>query len=227
MEYILNEQELVCYKTLAKSTGMSISDLSRITGIFRPQLYKILALLDNQDLIVTHKSGKRILYAVSSPDNLRAKIESSVQATESAGKKLFSEVFGNSSIQQIHGRNDIIQVFNDLVENLDEQETYYSYATGSPTTAESYFPANFRKTRDRKNLWSYVVTTQPILRKPRFSLEIKTTDNPNAPKDCLWLAYAEKLIFIDYATESGYIITDKKMSEFQQSIIRSMFKMDN
>ena len=57
----------------------------------------------------------------------------------------------------------------------------------------------------------------------RFSLNIKHIDDKNLEKNCLWIIYADTFAFIDFTTETGYVITDQKLAKFQAGVFKVFY----
>lgn len=227
MEYILSKTQKGVYIEVSKHKESSIASLSQSTSVHRPQLYKILGDLIKMGLVSKNKLGKRYVYAVTGRENLELLIEASIEKTKQEARRIIQESFDAPSVTYIKNKQDIMNMYRDLVETLGTQEIYYSFTTTSLTREqlEQYFPVNFRRIRESKNLWSYLIAQNPMKGKERFTLEIRKTDWGELEKNCVWMVYGTKFAFIDFSTEKGVLVNNAKLSLFQQGILKRIFQI--
>ena len=248
MDSLFTENEYSVWLALqsfgvAEQKVASILNLSKKLNMHRPALYKIIESLLNKGLIIKKEESKHISYDVCSLATLKQKIkekeerarirdgalikEIESRETEMMKRRKEEDTNKNGHMRSVKGRTDIMALYSELVHSLGEQDSYYSFTTMSLDKDPAYYlPYDFRKVREKKNLWSYVIAGRGLIKGKgvRFSLEIKHMDDTSLEKDCLWLTYGDVFAFINTHTEQGYVIRDHKLAKFQQSIIKAMYE---
>jgi predicted transcriptional regulator len=228
MKYIFSNEESICFNLLSKSKGLSVVELAQKSGLYRPVVYKVLEKLQNEGFITTSKkteNSKRLVYIPNSKIELEKSLERKREEFEKEATILSNLFPQNGNIQTLTSLEDIMNFYDTLAETLGEQECYFSF--GSSTDYEMinrHLSKKFRTLREKKNLWSYVVATQPPLKQPRFSLAIKQLSISPIPPHCSWVSYSDVFAFLNFEKEYGYVITDKTLAEFQQAIIKAMYE---
>lgn len=245
MEYIFTRQEREVYELLAKSSGLSVVELSEKTKIHRPSLYKLLEKMQSENLITTKKKetsgkkvgvkelGKRLVYVITKKENLEKKIEKSKLEFEKEkelfdleSKRLLSTLFSGNPVTFISSKAEAVLFYETLATRLGEQECYYSFGSGSDLeTIRSVLSNKFRKLREGKNLWSYVVAAGSSLGHSRFSLAIKYGDFPSMPDGQTIVSYLDTTAYLDIKKGTGYVITDQNMASVMQGIIKKVYDM--
>lgn len=241
MNYTFLPDEKKVFETIIKSNGISLLDISKQTKLHRPTVYKIIDKLLKEQLVTTKKSegkvtkeneSKRLVYIKGSRSALEKKLTGSKQELqnllheeEAFGKNLLDSYFSNNAIRKIEGKEAITEFYETLAERLPQQQCYYSLGTTTKMELlDKVLSKKFRTLREKKNLWSYVVATQPPLKQPRFSLAIKQLSISPIPPHCSWVSYSDVFAFLNFEKEYGYVITDKTLAEFQQAIIKAMYE---
>lgn len=223
MSIFTDKKEEGVYKALLVAGESSVVALAKKTKIHRPNLYKMLSNLMEEGLVETATLGKRMLYKTTSREVLEKKIADAKKAAEEDARSLLSLANETQTVTNIDTREGIVALFNEMAEVTGERGDYYSFTTRTDKVdLEKYFSDTFRNTRDRKDLWSHVLTDKPIDMKKgvRFNLEIKQVDTTSLEQDCLWVMYGDKYAFVDFTTESGYIVKNKKLAKFQRDIFK-------
>ena len=249
MDSLFTENEYSVWMALqsfgvAEQKVASILNLSKKLNMHRPSLYKIIESLLNKGLIIKKEESKHISYDVCSLVTLKQKIKEKEEWARIRDGALIKEIENREAdmiikrkkeedtnkdghMRSIKGRTDIMALYSDLVHGLGEQDSYYSFTTMSlDKDPAHYLPHDFRKVREKKNLWSYVIAGRGLIKGKgvRFSLQIKHFDHVHLERDCLWLTYGDVFAFVNLHTEEGYVIRDHKLAKFQQSIIKAMYE---
>ena len=228
MNNILTKEEALVYFSLIQREK-SILALSKDIKIHRPKLYKLLESMEIEGLVIKNIKGKHVLYTTASKEILKNKIEQVRLNIELESKELARRMNqSDNTLQNINNKDDIIKIYSDLAHDLPAQTCYYSLTSSTEAKIiEQYLPTDFRKIREKKNLWSYVLTTSPIDKKKglRFTLDIKHVNDKEIEKNCLWLSYSDIFVFINFTTETGYKIKDASLARFQQGIIKNLYNL--
>ncbi len=227
MTIFRSKDEEAVYKILLQEKDIHMIDLAKKVKLHRPKVYSIVDDLIQDGLVEASKIGKRHVYNVTSGEYLAQKIENAKNEIEEESRTLTMLAARHQVIRKMEGKQDLIDMFNIMTMELGERGDYYSFTTKTDGAGLSTESLNiFRKLRDKKDLWSHVLTDKPLdLKKGvRFNLEIKQVVGQNFEQDCMWLSYSDKIVLIDYKDESGYVIKDARLARFQQEMFRLLSK---
>jgi hypothetical protein len=225
------EGEELLYRTLALRGPLSIADLCRATGLYRPAIYAALPRLAAKGALQSIKKGKRVLYAAESPRRL-------MKLAEDFAAAAIEELAALEDAYAAHGRKPLVSyregaeaisaVYSDVVESLPKGGMYFRYAATGEIDRERYVPKDYRMIRDRKGLERLVITNEPNKKRHALKLgrEIKAI-----PKDfdlfednVAQIVYGNKVAIIDYNTRAAITIENKVIADFQKKLFKLLFK---
>lgn len=226
----LTEKESLIYLSLLKTGPASIAGICKETGLFRPQVYKHLPTLKEKNLVTSTVKGKSKLYAAENPNKLKNLLDDLNTSIENALPELIEmhETQKNRPIVKfLEGRKGITFVFDDIVQSLKKGDVFYRYSAVEDKRGENYLPPNYRKIRDKKELQRFVITNEASARKkkPRLERAIKTTPSKYGLFDynIIQIIYGHKVAFLDYNTETAFIIENPVIAEFQKKIFKILY----
>lgn len=226
----LSEKEAKLYLALLDEEALSILELSRKTGIHRPALYQLLPKLEFKELVRRYTVGKREVYAAESPrkiEKLFKKVEQGLglflgrlnDQYESRGRK--------PTVQYSYGKKGYDYLFDDIASSLPKDGMYYRYS--ARRMDEKYFEATdyYLKMRDKKRFERKVITSAAKNqgKKNRLEREIKVIPekidlfNDNVSS----YIYADKVAFVDFDTQTTFIINSKKIADFQRKLFQILW----
>ncbi len=227
----LSEKEAKIYLTLIGEDSLSLLELSRKTGIHRPALYTLLPRLEAKELVQKRKVGKREQYSAESPK----KIEKLFKKVES-GLHLFVDRLNNEyesrgrkpTAQYYFGKNGYNYLFDDIAASVPKNGIYYRYS--ARRVDEKFFTPTdyYLKTRENKRFERRVITSTAKTKgkSNRLEREIKAIpsnvdlfdDNVSS------YIYADKVAFVDFDTQTVFILTSKKIADFQRKLFEMLWK---
>lgn len=228
----LSKIESSIYLTLLRRGPMTISNISKEAGQYRPMVYKWIAELIKKNIVTESPRGKQKIYSAEPPIKLKYLLEN---LTEEFNKKLpelleeHKNMGDRPKVKFLTGRNGVSFVFDDIVDSLGRGDIFYRYDSASDQIkSDSYVPKTYRKKRDEKGLERFVIASAYVesKKKQRLEREIKTlpTSDGIFAHDVLEFIYGNKVAFINLNSETALIIEDKAMSEFHKHIFKSLYK---
>ncbi len=226
----LSENEASIYLCLIKNGYLSISQVSELTKIHRPWIYKTLPHLIDLGLISEVIQWKRRLYAGESPDNLENIFEKTRSDFTNALFSLRNEYKKEKQkpiLKSIEGENFNKFIFEDVVNTLDFWETYMRYSARTTDQWTEKYDI-YRKIRDTKEIQRLIITSEDNAKKKpkRLNHEVLTIPSnydlfdDNISK----VIYKDKVAIIDYNTKTSFIIEDEKFAKFEAKIFKLLFK---
>lgn len=228
----LSKIESSIYLALLRHGPMTISNISKESGQYRPMVYKWLAELIKKNIVTESPRGKQKIYSAESPSRLKYLLES---LTEEFNKKLpeledeHKKIGERPKVKFLTGRHGVTSVFDDIVDSLERGDIFYRYDSASDQIkSDSYVPKSYRKKRDEKQLERFVIASEYVgsKKKPRLEREIRilpVTDGRFA-HDVIEFIYGGKVAFINLNSETALVIEDMAMAEFHKQIFRSLYK---
>ncbi len=231
----LSEHESSVYISLVKMGPMTVSGISRETRLHRPSVYKVLPELQEKGFVSVTPKGKRKKYVAEPPRRLRALVENMGSNFDNMLSELEAE-YGSSEtkpiIKYLEGGSGIKFVFEDLITSLKRGETYYRYTSESEkdkSKANKYLPQDFRKRRDNKDIERLVICNESTFGRKKQkqtlnrSLKMIPAEYDLFDYDVSMFIYDDKVAYIDYNTETAFIVENKTISEFQKKIFRLLY----
>lgn len=226
-----SDQESIIYLTLLERGFLSISNISKFTRINRVAIYNLIPSLLQKGVISEIKKGSRNLYKAENPEKLSYIRD---RQTMDFNKKIIKlkGIYKNQKnrplIKFLDGESAIDNVFNDVVESLPKGSTFYRYSSKRNSDKVSKkLNTNYYKLRDTKKLERLVITSESKggIKKPKLERFIKTI-----PKEydlfednVSQIIYGNKIAFVDYNTQTSFIIESKEITKFQKKIFKLLW----
>ena len=231
----LSERASAAYLALLAGGQMSVSDISRKTGLYRTMVYEAIAELEREGLVTMSLKGKYKQYSAQPPKKLEAKfLELSNQFDEEISALTTLARPTSSSrpqVSYIEGMKGISAVHDDIVTTLKKGDTYYRYSSAKVTGVEkrqNYLSKKYRLLRDQKQLERKVITNvaNKAGKRPRLEREIKVVpaDFDLFEYNISQIIYGDKVAVIDYNTETAVVIDNPTVARFQQKIFELLFR---
>lgn len=229
----LGKKEASIYLALLRLGTANIMDLSRETGISRPLVYKSLDALLKEGLASRIRKGKRDHYTAESPDRLRRLFETTGNDLDSVIPELHS-VYQRDGVTKpvakyFKGINGIRAIWDDLASTLGKGETYYRYSSSIDAQKHNnYLSGYYRDTRKKKQIERFVITNESISRmqQPDLNREVRIIPKESDlfEHGITELIYGHKVAFIDYRTETVFVIESEAIAEFQKAIFKTLYQ---
>lgn len=227
----LNEKESAIYLTLLERGPALISQIEKQTGLHRPAIYKSLTTLLSRGFVTTAPKGKQRRYVAESPDKLRSSMSELVSAFEGLLPELEASHHAREKkpiVKFLEGKDGITFALNDIVTSLKRSEVFYRYSSAKDSRKnEKYLPRDYRKVRDEKGLQRFVITTEGTMvgKKPRLERAVKFIPASLGlfDYDITEIIYGGKIAFLDYNTETAFIVENAVIAEFQKKIFKLLY----
>ena len=231
----LSERGSLVYLTLLQGGRMSVSDVSRKTGLYRTMVYDAIAELEREGLVSMSLKGKYKRYTAESPKKLEAKfLELSNQFDEELSALLeltHAPTSCRPVVSYVEGQKGIISIHDDIVTTLKKGDVYYRYSSAKASGTEkrqNYLSKKYRLLRDQKQLERKVITNvaNKARKRPRLEREIKVVppDFDLFEYNVSQVIYGDKVAVIDYNTETAVVIDNPTVARFQQKIFELLFR---
>ncbi|MEI7741368.1 MAG: helix-turn-helix domain-containing protein [bacterium] len=229
----LTEHEQSVYLSLLEHGVQKASALSKNTSLHRPTVYQTLAKLKFRGLVTESMKGKQKTYAAEPPTKLEPIFDSFSSAFKEMIPDLEQTFAGHSKkplVKYLEGKKGIVWIWDDLVHSLKHDEIFYRYSSKPGQQAgEKYLPAKYREIRDAKHLQRFVITSPELAgyKKPRLERAIKVIPKSFGEFDfgVTVLIYGNKVAYIDYNSETAFLIESAAIAEFQKKLFKINYEL--
>lgn len=226
-----SKKEDAIYNGLLHSGPATISQISKNTGLYRPAIYKILPRLIDRGIISRTIKGKLHYFAAESPQKLQPEMENYLKEIEADfldAQKIYSAQSHKPIIKFFEGKRGIQKVHLDIAETLNKGDICYRYSSRRESTnADKYLPTNYKELREKKGWERFVITSPQIegKKKPRLDRAVKTIPSnfDIFEYDITQIIYRNKIAFLDYNTETAFIVENGIMAEFQKKVFQLLY----
>ncbi|MFC1623029.1 TrmB family transcriptional regulator [Patescibacteria group bacterium] len=227
----LNLKEVDVYIALLKNGPMHISDIAAKSKMYRPDIYKAISALEEKGVVSKSPRGKRIFYVPEDPRKLRNMInELSIEfdAKISELDEIYEKSNQKASLKVFDGQKGLEVIFLDVVESLKKGDVFFRYSSSADQDkTNTYLPKDYRIIRDKKQLERFVITSESVgkTKKNRMERAMKCVpeSSDSFDQNIIQFIYGNKVAFIDVEAETGMIIENKRMAEFQERIFRLLY----
>ncbi|OHB11522.1 MAG: hypothetical protein A3G05_00605 [Candidatus Zambryskibacteria bacterium RIFCSPLOWO2_12_FULL_45_14] len=217
------------YFSLLKRGACSVVELAQFVGKHRPTIYKALPELISANLVAKSLKGKRVVYRAESPAILSSLLKKQSENVNESLPELLA-IFQNKDkkpkISFFEGKEGIATVYEQLVASTKKEAAIYRYE--SPRDYKhnkQYYPALYWKRAGASgDIDKYVITNQKTHEKRHENLN-RLSKAVNIPFDdnITQLIGDDKVIFIDYDTETAILIENGRFANFQKTIFKMFF----
>lgn len=230
MKFGFSEKEAAVYLALLNEDSLSLLDISRKTNIHRPALYELLPKLEAKELVLKKKIGKREYYSAESPQKIEKlfnKIQSGFQLFIDRLNDQYTNINKRPSVHYYYGKKGYNYLFDDIASSTPKDGIYYRYS--ARRTDEKFFnPTDYYfKMRDKKRFERKVITSVAKNKDKgkRLEREIKVIpENIDLFDDNVSsYIYADKVAFIDFDTQTTFVINSKKIADFQKKLFQMLW----
>jgi hypothetical protein len=187
--------------------------------------------LEKKGAISKTPKGKRTYYAPEDPKKLKSVInELSVEFDSKISEleEMYEASNQKTSLKVFEGRKGIESIFLDVVTSLKKGDVFYRYSSSAnQEKLNSYLPKDYRMIRDQKQLDRFVITSESVgkTKGKRMEREMKFVPeiDDSFDQNIVQFIYGNKVALIDATSETGLIIENKRMAEFQERIFRILY----
>lgn len=227
----VHEHGAKVYLTLLDRWEKNIADITKLTGLYRVEIYRQLPYLIESGLVVEVQRGKRKAYAASHP----RKIEEIHKDKQDQNSYYIDQLvkkysYGDKKPRVVYQewKKALMYVFSDIVNTLDKWEVFYRISSEKDVSeANTYLPKDYREKRDQKQLERYVIMSEAWAKskKPRLERELVTIppELDDFEDNVSMTLYGNKIAYIDFSTETSIIIEHAALVDFHKTMFRMMY----
>ncbi len=225
----LKPDAISVYLHLLRNANSLPTDIAKGTGLYRAQVYKALGELGEKKLVLHSSKGKRIVYSADSPARLEQLFLSIEQKFLDSIEDMHKEYDSGGSKPTVSiqsGEEAVRDAYSDVVHSLGKNETYYRYSSIKHFNRSTYVPKDYEAVRDRKGLERYIITgAKNIPHKKRLGRSVKTVPSEyDLFQDGInVLIYLDKVVVIDYVSDTTITIKHKVYAEFQKKLFKLLY----
>lgn len=225
----LSEIQSKIYLDILHNWASNILEISTRTSINRPQLYKSIPYLIEENLISKILKWKRYYYKAESPEKLKnlfdeLKNKFDIMLPELEDIYLSWESIPN--IRVLSWKKWIKEVFEDVVLTLNKWDMYYRYSSRL-NFKDSFLPNNYWELRDKKEIQRMVITSEDRAENKKNKLDREVVYIPKwmdlFDQNVAKLIYKNKVAIIDYNTNNSFIIENKILASFEEKIFKTLY----
>lgn len=231
----LSAAEGKIYMALIDKSPLTIAEIAKTTGLYRPTIYRILPALAAKQLISQTRIGKRIKYVAESPDRLKAQIEKIDKHLDKHLPELLERFKNNQEkpvIRFFEGKRSIKRIYEDMVREYKKGDIVYRYESPKNYRRnKKYYPKLYMERAGQKkhsDIEKFVITNEKTHNERSPQLERYSKFVPSKCDgfnyDITQIIFKNRVIFIDYSTKTASIIESRSFAKFQKKIYRLLFK---
>ncbi len=228
----LKKEEGTVYLSILEEGAMSIAHITKITNLHRPTIYKILPTLIKKNLVSTSVHGKRTLYVAESPHRLKALAESVNNELD----KLLPDLVGmydnrnpRPKIKFYEGEKVVSWVYEDVLTTCKKGDVFYRYESPKDYIKNDRYlpPGYFERICHKKEIQKFVITNEKTAKtKPRVIERIShfvPAQYDLFEYDITQIVYNTKVAFVDFNSNTAWIIESATFAKFQRQIFKLLF----
>lgn len=228
----LSSMEAKLFLAALKQGASTVSELARASSCHRPVVYKLIPKLIEKELLSESIRGKRTVYIAESPERLRLRAEETAKSFETILPELmtlYQTIETRPAIKIFSGRKGIMSVYDDMLSTLKRGEVFYRYESHKNYRENRKYlpPRYFERTGDSGDLDRYIITNEVTGRakKPRLGRFVKIVPATYDlfAYDISQIIYADKVVFIDFGSQTAYMLENPTFARFQRQIFRLLF----
>jgi predicted transcriptional regulator len=228
----LSKKEAAIYTALLEHGTMSISDISKETHVNRPALYQLLPKMQKNGLVSNVQKQKRTFYRAESPSRLLELYKTEHADIAARLETLIEEQTHLSHdkplIKYFEGRHGVRFVFDDIAHTLPRGATFYRYSARTGTNTKDFDNTYYIHTRETKQLQRLVITSEEKAgtkaKKLNRSIKAIPKEFDLFEDNIALVIYANKTAYIDYASNTAFIVKSEKIAHFQEKLFKLLYK---
>jgi len=227
----VHEHGAMIYLALLDRWQKSIAELTKITSLYRVEIYRQLPFLIESGLIVEIIKWKRKNYLAASPYKIQEMYSNQQKDIEKHVESLVKDYAHQDKKPKViyqEGKKALMYVFSDIVNSLEAGDVFYRVSSERDVTkSNTYLPKNYREIRDKKQLERYVIMSEQWAKskKPRLERELITIppELDDFEDNISLTIYGDKIAYIDFTTETSIIIEHPALVDFHKKMFRMMY----
>jgi len=218
------------YLTLVRKGACSIAELAQSNGKFRPAIYRALPELLSTNLVSKATKGKRVVYKAESPVVISALIKKQAKNVEEVLPgliKSFQQKDQKPKISFYEGKEGIATVYEQLISSTKRGGAIWRYESAKDYKKNKrYYPSLYWKRAGATgDIDKYVITNLKTHEKRHKNLNrFSKAVNDRFEENITELISCDRVVFVDYDTETAIVIENERFAEFQKTIFRMFFE---
>lgn len=220
------------YHVLNKtSEALSVTAIARETHLARMTIYRCLAALSVDGIILTQQIGKRSFYRAGPPQRLldRARLIEQVDTRILEQEHVHVPDRVPPGVRFLSGAAGVRAAFDDVITHAKKGETFFRYTSETNLSAvNAYLAGDYRLRRDKKKLERLVISNAVSGSQKRSRLErfIKyiPAEASQFEQNIIQLVYGKRVSIIDLEQEEVMIIENERFADFQKVIFRLLYQ---
>lgn len=228
----LSEQESSLYLAILEKGSASIADMTKITELHRPTIYKILPKLSQKNLVSISITGKRKLYSAESPHQLKTLVENVNTELNKILPDLIS-IYDNRNprpkVKFYEGEKVVAWVYEDVLATCKKGDVFYRYESPKDYAKNDRHlpPGYFERICHKKEIEKFVITNEKTAKSKPSVIERISHFVPAKydlfEYDITQIIYNNKVAFIDFNTKTAWIIENAIFAKFQRQVFKLLF----
>jgi sugar-specific transcriptional regulator TrmB len=220
------------YQVLSESVEpLLVTDLAKKGQVPRMTVYRVLASLCADKIVIPVASGRRTTYQAAHPSVLEKIISKDSHETNKVLTKLASnfEKDISSPVRFLSGADGITEAFDDVITRTKRGGLVYRYTSEKDLSeVNAYLAPDYRERRDAKKLERLVISnpvsgSQKRKRLERF-IRCIPSDADRFDQNIIQFVYGNRVSFIDVTKQEVMIIENPALAAFQRVIFKQLYK---
>lgn len=228
----LPKNAAITYLALLEISEWTVSDIAVKAQLHRPEIYRVLPLLEELRLLSKLEVGKRTRYRAAPPDALESLKEEFVRTADSVMHRLKQKSEANglqARLEHVQGIGAISKVYEEALRLTPKWGTYYRYSSGRSVYERSmYLTDDYIRLKEAKSISRYVITNESTKKgrksDPNRAVATVPSDfdlfNDNISK----LIYADRVAIVDHDSKEAFVIESPRFVEFEKKIFKLLFR---
>ena len=221
------------YLLLLKKGVLSVSEIARGVGKYRPRVYAMLALLADKGLVRQGMRGRRKIYSAESPTLIQSLLKRTVTEVRgelAAYQEIFDAQKSKPAITFFEEKAGIEDLYEYFIASVPRDGVIYRYESPKDYTQnKKHYPKLYFKRASRfGDIDKYVITNEKTHNTRHNSINRLSKSVPRAlgsfDYDVMELISGDKVAFIDYKTKSAIVIENDRFGAFQKKLFQLLFE---
>jgi len=227
----VHEHGAKIYLALLEKWEKSIAEITKITSLYRVEIYRQLPFLIDSGLVVEVIKWKRKNYIAASPYKIKELYSQQQQDIEHHVDSLVKNYAHRDKKPKLiyqEWKKALMYVFSDIIHSLESGDVFYRVSSERDVSkCDTYLPKDYRKVRDKKQLERYVIMSEKWAqtKKPRLERELITIppELDDFDDNISLTIYGDKIAYIDFTQETSIIIEHPALVDFHKKMFRIMY----
>jgi len=227
----LTAQEAKIYTALCSEPLTTLAGVTRITGVHRPQLYKLLPVLVDKKLLEKRQIGKRTHYRAVEPRVLYDLLQKKYAAAAGVIDELqvaYEQEQQKPDISFKLGPAGYQALFDDIADVVPIGGQIYRYTARDLSDTSFKCTGLYCKRRDAGHFERLVISSatkaiNEAKRQNRF-VKVVPPEYDMFDDNVSQTIYADRIAFVDHENETTFIITSSKIASMQKKLFKLMWR---